>query len=234
VQDQRLQSGRLTTPEGLGLRSRLQERPFQCRISVFDPLRPTAQALRAEAAATADSLPLRPPFGLGTCFHLVPFQCKITVLLRVLPTAQALRADTAATPYSESKPGRAVAACPSCWIWPAGTGRRAPVIALEPQDHGHQRRAGLRSERRRAAHHAGLVAEELHLDAPAGDIAVTDQAGKLACPQPLRQDAERVARPPLAVGIEGGVAIGAAVVAGSVALLGSGWTSALRRWPASS
>src|ERR1019366_625590 len=52
----------------------------------------------------------------------------------------------------------------------------APVIALEPQDHGHQRRAGLRGERGRAAHHAGLLAEELHIDAAAGDIAVTDQA----------------------------------------------------------
>src|SRR6266566_657446 len=74
----------------------------------------------------------------------------------------------------------------------------APVITLEPQDHGHQRRAGLHGERGRAARHAGLLAEELHLHAGAGDIAVTDQADKLAGPKPLRQDAERAARPPLA------------------------------------
>ena len=73
---------------------------------------------------------------------------------------------------------------------------RAPVIAVEPQDHGHQRRAGLHGERSRAAHHAGLLSEELHLHAPAGDIAVTDQADSLARPQPLRQDAERAAHPP--------------------------------------
>ena len=66
----------------------------------------------------------------------------------------------------------------------------APAIALEPQDRGHQRRAGLHGERGRAAHHAGLLAEELHLDAAAGDIAVADQADNLAGPQPLRQDAE--------------------------------------------
>ena len=55
----------------------------------------------------------------------------------------------------------------------------APAIALEPQDRGHQRRAGLHGERSRAAHHAGLLAEELHLHAAAGDIAVTDQADHL-------------------------------------------------------
>src|SRR5207342_1281872 len=61
----------------------------------------------------------------------------------------------------------------------------APAVALEPQDRGHQRRAGLHGERGRAAHHAGLLAEELHLDAAAGDIAVADQAYGLAGPQPL-------------------------------------------------
>src|SRR5215469_4151755 len=71
----------------------------------------------------------------------------------------------------------------------------APGITLKPQDHGHQRRAGLHGQRGRAAHHAGLLAEELHLDAGAGDIAVTDQGDKLAGPQPLPQDGERTARP---------------------------------------
>ncbi len=66
----------------------------------------------------------------------------------------------------------------------------APAIALEPQDRGHQRRAGLHGQRGRAAHHPGLLAEELHLDAAAGDIAVTDQADNLAGPQPLGQDGE--------------------------------------------
>jgi len=66
----------------------------------------------------------------------------------------------------------------------------APAIALEPQDRRHQRRAGLHGERGRAAHHPGLLAEELHLDAAAGDITVTDQADSFAGPQPLRQDGE--------------------------------------------
>ena len=66
----------------------------------------------------------------------------------------------------------------------------APAIALEPQDRGHQRRAGLHGQRGRAAHHPGLLAEELHLDAAAGEIAVTDQADNLAGPQPLDQDGE--------------------------------------------
>jgi hypothetical protein len=47
-----------------------------------------------------------------------------------------------------------------------------------------------------AARHAGLLAEEVHLDTPAGDIEVTDQDHNLAGPQPLSQDAERAARSP--------------------------------------
>ena len=66
----------------------------------------------------------------------------------------------------------------------------APAIAFEPQDRGHQRRAGLHGERGRAAHHLGLLAEELHLHAAAGEIAVTDQPDNLARPQPLDQGGE--------------------------------------------
>ena len=43
---------------------------------------------------------------------------------------------------------------------------RAPLAAFESQDHRHQRCAGLHGQRGRAAHHAGLLAEELHLHAP--------------------------------------------------------------------
>jgi hypothetical protein len=72
-----------------------------------------------------------------------------------------------------------------------------PVIALKAQDHGHQRRPGLHGERGRAAHHAGLLAEELHLDAGAGDIAVTDQGDKLARSRCTRT-ANELPVPPLA------------------------------------
>lgn len=44
-------------------------------ISVLDGVPPTAQALRAEIAAT----PKRSlPRGVGTFFHALPFQCMIT------------------------------------------------------------------------------------------------------------------------------------------------------------
>src|SRR6516225_2486868 len=70
---------------------------------------PTAQALRAEVAATAASLLSSGRRGLATCFHAVPFQCTIMVWVvppvgpkqwLAQPTAQALRAEVAATPLS--------------------------------------------------------------------------------------------------------------------------------------
>jgi hypothetical protein len=89
----------------LGLGTRRQARPFHRRIRVLKLLlvvvEPTAQALRAEVAATAASeLNLAEDgLGLDTRFHAAPFQCTIKVLpLLVEPTAQAFLAEVAATP----------------------------------------------------------------------------------------------------------------------------------------
>src|SRR6185437_3802126 len=73
---------------------------------------PTAQACRADPAATAYRtllvLPV-PGSGLATLRHLVPFQCSIRVPVGPVPcwrepTAQMLRADIAAPPFSSSFP----------------------------------------------------------------------------------------------------------------------------------
>ena len=68
------------------------------------PLLPTAQALRAEVAATASRAEVLVGLGLATCAQLVPFQCRISVRsegpLANSPTAQALPAEVAATPNS--------------------------------------------------------------------------------------------------------------------------------------
>jgi hypothetical protein len=66
---------------GLGLGTCFHEVPFHRRIRDL-LLEPTAQALLAEVAATADRLPAG--LGLGTCFQAVPFQCRISVLVLVL------------------------------------------------------------------------------------------------------------------------------------------------------
>jgi len=89
---------------GLGLGTRFHALPFQRRIKVLGLLvkqlaQPTAQALRADTAATLARLPL----GLGTRFHALPFQCRIKVLGLLVkqlaqPTAQAFLAEVAATP----------------------------------------------------------------------------------------------------------------------------------------
>jgi hypothetical protein len=82
--------------------------PFQCRIRVWELpwltllVLPTAQAFRAEVAATAESRALAQGLGLDTRFHEVPFHHKVRVFvgpspLPVSPTAQALPADVAAT-----------------------------------------------------------------------------------------------------------------------------------------
>src|SRR5262249_5307275 len=75
--------------------------PFQRTIKTLAVLlmTPTAQALRAEVAATPLRVLPDAGLGLGTCFQVVPFQCMIKVLpLPRSPTAQALRAEVAATP----------------------------------------------------------------------------------------------------------------------------------------
>src|SRR5215472_8124375 len=81
--------------------------PFHRSIKVLPaPTLPTAQALVAETAATADRAARPPGVGLGTLVHLAPFHCAIRVVMAALaptpftvaPTAQALVADTAATP----------------------------------------------------------------------------------------------------------------------------------------
>jgi hypothetical protein len=91
---------------GLGLGTRFQVVPFQCKISVLIPpkpwkqfpAQPTAQALLAEVAATPNSAPPSDGVGLGTCFQVLPFQCRICVLpggVSLPPTAQALLAEVA-------------------------------------------------------------------------------------------------------------------------------------------
>src|SRR6516165_739351 len=81
--------------------------PFHRSIKVLPaPTLPTAQALVAETAATADRAARPPGVGLGTLVHLTPFHCAIRVVMAALaptpftvpPTAQALVADKAATP----------------------------------------------------------------------------------------------------------------------------------------
>jgi len=68
---------------GLGLGTRDQAVPFQCKISVFPPggveYCPTAHALAAEVAVTPRRAERKPGLGLGTRDQAVPFQCKISV-----------------------------------------------------------------------------------------------------------------------------------------------------------
>ena len=66
----------------------------------------------------------------------------------------------------------------------------SPALALIPQCDRHQGGAGLHRQRSGAAHHPGLLAEELHLDAGAGDVPVGQQAHQQAGPQPLGEHAE--------------------------------------------
>src|SRR5690348_15261151 len=99
-----------------GLGTCVQAAPFQCRISGL-PSQPTAQASRAEVAATPQRFAKPPGVGLGTRFHAVPFQCRITDTYplavpvagvrggRVKPTAQASRAETTATPRRVTQHG---------------------------------------------------------------------------------------------------------------------------------
>jgi hypothetical protein len=69
----------MLTP-GLGLGTRFQTLPFQWMIMVLPLLvMPTAQALRADVAATPDRLPFADA-GLGICVHTWPFHRSIRAL----------------------------------------------------------------------------------------------------------------------------------------------------------
>src|SRR5436190_19545427 len=63
---------------------------------------PTAQALVAEVAATADREVMVPGLGAGTCFQAVPFQRRIrpcsVVVVSEMPAAQTLAVEVAVTP----------------------------------------------------------------------------------------------------------------------------------------
>lgn len=65
--------------------------PFQCRIRVSELpwlillVLPTAQAFRAEVAATAESRALAPGLGLDTLFHAVLFHRKVRVFVGPSP-----------------------------------------------------------------------------------------------------------------------------------------------------
>src|SRR5262249_11879639 len=70
---------------GLGLATRLQVRPFQCRITVLSPTGgfctyPDAQALLDDVAVTAVKTALPPGVGLAIRFQARPFQCWMSVL----------------------------------------------------------------------------------------------------------------------------------------------------------
>ena len=76
---------------GLGLTTRDQAVPFQCKISARGcgavphaevQYCPTAQALVAEAALTLRSSELAVGLGLATRDQAMPFQCKISVCSR--------------------------------------------------------------------------------------------------------------------------------------------------------
>jgi hypothetical protein len=102
-----------------GLRTFVQVLPFHRSIRAWPWLvalkvSPTAQALRAESAATLDRL-LWSGLGLGTRFHALPFQCRISVLtpdpVLTLPTAQASLAEIAATPSRRLPAGLGLGSC---------------------------------------------------------------------------------------------------------------------------
>lgn len=93
----------------LGLGTRFHDVPFHRKISVLGtpslvrPPLPTAQALRADRAATPDNWLEAPVAGTWARFQLRPFHLRISDLLVVKPhglqpTAHAFLADEAATP----------------------------------------------------------------------------------------------------------------------------------------
>ncbi len=67
---------------------------------------------------------------------------------------------------------------------------RVPVLALTPERHRHQGRPGRRGKGSRARGHPGGLAEERHLDAARGQVAIARQADQAARPQPLCQHTE--------------------------------------------
>src|ERR1022692_1190311 len=100
---------------GCGVGTRFHAAPFQRTITVLaglnlvESVQPTAQALRAETAATPLRVAPVPGLGLGPRFHEVPFQCMIRAFQsgsssspggEVWPTAHTLPEEVAATAYS--------------------------------------------------------------------------------------------------------------------------------------
>ena len=74
---------RAPLPLGLGLATRDQAMPFQCKITGVEPagmsVYPAAQASVAEVAVTPVREEYVPGLGLGTRDQVVPFQCTISV-----------------------------------------------------------------------------------------------------------------------------------------------------------
>jgi hypothetical protein len=110
-------SARPVRIDGLGEGTRFHSAPFQWRIRLRPfGVAPTAQASRAESAATED----RVPAGPATVLQAVPSQWTINDLAPEFPTAQASLLDAAATADSDAKvPGLGlgtwVQATPSQW-----------------------------------------------------------------------------------------------------------------------
>ena len=71
-----------------------------------------------------------------------------------------------------------------------------PSSSVNQSADRQQRGAGRGGQQRRAGRHPGRLAEELHLDAVRGQVAVGDQADHPAGPQPLGQDLESAAAAP--------------------------------------
>src|SRR5262249_20804695 len=116
-----------TWPGGVGLGTRVHERPSQCSTRVVSrlsvPPEPTAHMSVAETALTPDR-PLIPALGVGTRAHLLPFQCSARVfdpeLVLADPTAQALAGESSVTPDRRlpNAPG-------------AGVGTRAQLVPFQ-------------------------------------------------------------------------------------------------------
>ena len=106
--------GLLLDRAGVGLGTRVHAVPFHRSIKVLPRvlpvMPPTAQALPADVAATAErKLPAGPE--LSTRFQEVPFHRRVRGLPPVEPTAQALLADVAATPERLLPAGAGLGTC---------------------------------------------------------------------------------------------------------------------------
>ena len=115
----------------------------------------------------------------------------------VLPGAPGCPPRRSARPPASSPPPSA--SCPPRRA--PGSPRRSARPSRSPSNHrtaGHQRRAGLHGQCRRTRHHPGLLAEELHLDAAAGDVPVGDQARRPCRPRSRWASMPNGLLPPLA------------------------------------